>query len=107
MAAPRLERGLAWEYDPKTSRRHWCPQQRGRARIVTTPADGCLADDQSRLIFTCCHPALPVDARVTLTLRTVAGLTTNEIARAFLVPEAMMAKRLVRARAKVRHAGIP
>jgi RNA polymerase sigma-70 factor (ECF subfamily) len=64
-------------------------------------------DDQLRLIFTCCHPALPLDARVALTLRTLAGLTTAEIARAFLVPEATMAKRLTRAKAKIAHAGIP
>ncbi|MGO4471338.1 RNA polymerase sigma factor [Arthrobacter sp. M-10] len=64
-------------------------------------------DDRLRLIFTCCHPALPLDARVALTLRTVAGLTTGEIARAFLVSEATMSKRLVRARAKIRDAGIP
>jgi RNA polymerase sigma-70 factor, ECF subfamily len=60
-----------------------------------------------RLMFTCCHPALPLEARVALTLRTLAGLTTAEIARAFLVPEATMAKRLVRAKGKIRHAGIP
>ena len=64
-------------------------------------------DDRLSLIYTCCHPALPLDARVALTLRTVAGLTTREIARAFLVSEATMAKRLVRARAKIRDAGIP
>ena len=64
-------------------------------------------DDRLRLIYTCCHPALPLDARVALTLRTVAGLTTGEIARAFLVSEATMSKRLVRARAKIRNAGIP
>jgi RNA polymerase sigma-70 factor (ECF subfamily) len=66
-----------------------------------------IADDRLRLIFTCCHPALPLDARVALTLRTLAGLTTAEIARAFLVPEATMAKRLVRAKQKIREAGIP
>ncbi|MGA7205224.1 MAG: RNA polymerase sigma factor [Specibacter sp.] len=64
-------------------------------------------DDSLRLIFTCCHPALAVEARVALTLRTVAGMTTAQIARAFLVSEATMAKRLVRARAKIRNAGIP
>jgi RNA polymerase sigma-70 factor, ECF subfamily len=69
--------------------------------------DGTIQDDRLRLIFTCCHPALPLEARVALTLRTLAGLTTVEIARAFLVPEATMAKRLVRAKAKIRHAGIP
>ncbi|GAA4620524.1 sigma-70 family RNA polymerase sigma factor [Actinoallomurus vinaceus] len=64
-------------------------------------------DDRLRLIFTCCHPALALEARVALTLRTLAGLTTAEIARAFLVPEATMAKRLVRAKQKIRNAGIP
>ncbi|MDC0769007.1 RNA polymerase sigma factor [Streptomyces sp. HD] len=64
-------------------------------------------DDRLRLVFTCCHPALPIEARVALTLRTLAGLTTPEIARAFLVPEATMAQRLVRAKRKIRNAGIP
>lgn len=64
-------------------------------------------DDRLRLIFTCCHPALAIEARVALTLRTVAGLTTPEIARAFLVPEATMAQRLVRAKRKIQNAGIP
>jgi RNA polymerase sigma-70 factor, ECF subfamily len=64
-------------------------------------------DDRLELIFTCCHPALSPEARVALTLRLVAGLTTAEIARAFLVPEAAMAQRLVRAKAKIRMAGIP
>lgn len=64
-------------------------------------------DDRLRLIFTCCHPALTLESRVALTLRTVAGLTTGEIARAFLVPEATMAQRIVRAKAKIRNAGIP
>ncbi|WP_051422922.1 RNA polymerase sigma factor [Arthrobacter sp. MA-N2] len=64
-------------------------------------------DDRLRLIHTCCHPALPLEARVALTLRTVAGLTVSEIARAFLVSEATMSKRLVRARVKILDAGIP
>jgi RNA polymerase sigma-70 factor (ECF subfamily) len=64
-------------------------------------------DDRLRLIFTCCHPALGLEAQVALTLRTLAGLTTSEIARAFLVPEPTMAQRLVRAKRKIRHAGIP
>jgi RNA polymerase sigma-70 factor (ECF subfamily) len=64
-------------------------------------------DDRLRLMFTCCHPALPIEARVALTLRTLAGLTTAEIARAFLVPEPAMAQRLVRAKRKIRNARIP
>jgi RNA polymerase sigma-70 factor (ECF subfamily) len=64
-------------------------------------------DDRLRLIFTCCHPALAVEAQVALTLRTLGGLTTEEIARAFLVPAPTMAQRLVRAKAKIRRAGIP
>jgi RNA polymerase sigma-70 factor, ECF subfamily len=66
-----------------------------------------ITDERLRLIFTCCHPALSLDARVSLTLRTLAGLSTAEIARAFLVPEATMAKRLVRAKGKIRNARIP
>jgi RNA polymerase sigma-70 factor, ECF subfamily len=69
--------------------------------------DEDIPDERLRLIFTCCHPALPVPARVALTLRTLCGLTPAEIARAFLVTEAAMEKRLVRARAKIAHAGIP
>jgi len=64
-------------------------------------------DDRLRLMFTCCHPALSLEARVALTLRTLAGLTTAEIARAFLASEATMAKRLVRAKQKIQNAGIP
>jgi RNA polymerase sigma-70 factor (ECF subfamily) len=64
-------------------------------------------DDRLRLMFTCCHPALSFEAQVALTLRTLAGLTTAEIARAFLVPEPTMSRRLVRAKSKIRNAGIP
>jgi RNA polymerase sigma-70 factor (ECF subfamily) len=83
-----------------------------REIAAITPAadpgdDSGIADDRLRLIFTCCHPALALEARVALTLRTLAGLTTGEIARAFLVSEQTMAKRLVRAKGKIRHAGIP
>jgi RNA polymerase sigma-70 factor (ECF subfamily) len=69
--------------------------------------DSGIEDDRLRLIFTCCHPALAVDAQVALTLRTLCGLTTAEIGRAFLVPEKTMAQRLVRAKRKIRNAGIP
>ncbi len=66
-----------------------------------------IPDERLELVFTCCHPALALDAQVALTLRTLGGLTTDEIARAFLVPEETMAKRLVRAKSKIKAAGIP
>jgi RNA polymerase sigma-70 factor (ECF subfamily) len=77
---------------------------------MTEPFDAAqdrLRDDRLRLIFTCCHPALAPEAQVALTLRTLGGLTTSEIARAFLVPEATMAQRLVRVKRKIREASIP
>jgi RNA polymerase sigma-70 factor, ECF subfamily len=69
--------------------------------------DSSIPDDRLRLIFTCCHPALAMEARVALTLRTLGGLTTGEISSAFLVEEATMAQRLVRAKRKIKVAGIP
>lgn len=77
--------------------------------VADTPTDDAhmWLDDRLRLIFTCCHPALAPEARVALTLRTVCGLTTEEIARAYLVPASTLAQRIVRAKAKIRDAGIP
>jgi RNA polymerase sigma-70 factor (ECF subfamily) len=83
----------------------WAPAADEEA--VLDADEAVLADDQLRLLFLCCHPALAEDARVALTLRTVGGLTTAEIAHAFLVPEPTMAQRLVRAKRKVALAGIP
>jgi RNA polymerase sigma-70 factor, ECF subfamily len=81
------------------------------ARMRTDPGPpeevGPVQDDRLRLIFTCCHPALAAEARIALTLRLIAGLQTPEIARAFLVPEPTIAQRLVRAKRKIRAAGIP
>jgi RNA polymerase sigma-70 factor (ECF subfamily) len=85
-----------------------------KTRLLTVPETTdepingeAFPDERLELIFTCCHPALAVDAQIALTLRTLGGLTTEEIARAFLVPEPTMAQRLVRAKNKIRAAGIP
>jgi RNA polymerase sigma-70 factor (ECF subfamily) len=85
-----------------------------RARLLDVPEtmeddvdETTIPDERLELVFTCCHPALALDAQVALTLRTLGGLSTEEIARAFLVPEATMAKRLVRAKRKIKAAGIP
>ena len=81
--------------------KHWVAPTRDPEELVP------ISDDMLRLIFTCCHPALNEEARIALTLRTVIGLPTNEIARGFLVSEATMAQRLVRAKRKIREARIP
>jgi RNA polymerase sigma-70 factor, ECF subfamily len=75
--------------------------------VALAGEDGMPRDDRLRLLFTCCHPALSLESQVALTLRMVAGLTTREIARAFLAAESSMAQRLVRAKHKIREAGIP
>jgi RNA polymerase sigma-70 factor, ECF subfamily len=77
------------------------------SEVGPTPQPGTIRDDQLSLIFTCCHPALDAGTRVPLTLRSVCGLTTAEIAAVFLVPETTIAQRLVRAKRKIRQAGIP
>ncbi|MGR0219782.1 RNA polymerase sigma factor [Agromyces sp. ZXT2-6] len=93
--------------------REWIEMERfdGRADGSPDPADLVAAedewDDRLRLVFTCAHPALPMESRVALTLRTVGGLDTAEIARAFHVPEATMGQRISRAKRKIRNAGIP
>ena len=74
--------------------------------VEDTVDDTTFPDERLELVFTCCHPALATEAQVALTLRTLGGLTTPEIARAFLVPEATMAQRLVRAKRKIKAAGI-
>jgi RNA polymerase sigma-70 factor (ECF subfamily) len=85
-----------------------------KARLLDLPEameenvdETTIPDERLELVFTCCHPALALDAQVALTLRTLGGLSTGDIARAFLVPEATMAKRLVRAQRKIKAAGIP
>jgi RNA polymerase sigma-70 factor, ECF subfamily len=75
--------------------------------VIDDEEDSAVPDERLRLIFTCCHPALPGEAQVALTLRTLCGLTTEEIAHAFLLPTATIAQRLVRAKTKIRKAGIP
>ena len=82
-------------------------EQEENAMYETTGKDGQVEDDRLRLIFTCCHPALARTAQVALTLRLLGGLQTPEIARAFLVPEATMAQRIVRAKRKIKAAAIP
>src|ERR1039457_1597920 len=92
----------------RESSRYSRETQAARLHTDAGPSEvGPVHDDRLRLIFTCCHPALAAEAQLALTLRLIAGLQTPEIARAFLVPEATIAQRLVRAKRKIRAAGIP
>jgi RNA polymerase sigma-70 factor, ECF subfamily len=85
----------------------WSSAERSNKNEEDSLEDDCLEDDRLRLIFTCCHPSLPSEARVALTLREVCGLTTEEIAKAFLTTPRTLAQRIVRAKAKIRETPIP
>ncbi len=102
-AIDAIRRGARMEALPEDYEERYAAEGGDPARAETEE----LEDDRLRLIFTCCHPALSVEAQVALTLREVCGLATEEIARAFLAPPATLAQRIVRAKAKIRNAGIP
>jgi len=114
-AVDRLRRGALFEEKRAALQSHAAQVQQDRQERQDRQSDGggagaegeAVEDDRLRLIFTCCHPALAVEAQVALTLRTLGGLETEEIARAFLLPGPTMAQRLVRAKTKIREAGIP
>ncbi|MGA2012724.1 MAG: RNA polymerase sigma factor [Solirubrobacteraceae bacterium] len=108
-AIDRLRRGARGAELLEQAGREAPPPSGTDEEAMPEPVDDSdeIEDDRLRLIFTCCHPALPLEGRVALTLRSLAGLTTAEIARAFLVPEATMAKRLTRTKGKIAAAGIP
>ena len=113
-AIDRLRRGALFEEKRAALEGHAAQVEQERQERQDRPDGGgagaegeSVEDDRLRLIFTCCHPALAVEAQVALTLRTLGGLETEEIARAFLVPGPTMAQRLVRAKTKIREAGIP
>lgn len=106
-ALDRLRRGATEAAKLREGAALWPSDEPDVGDVDGDGDDGTVQDDRLRLIFTCCHPALPLEARVALTLRTLTGLTTAEIARALLVAEPTMAKRLVRAKGKIRNAAIP
>ena len=103
----RRRKSLADKRDALEALALMAEEERGEREPDGAQLAGPLTDDRLRLIFTCCHPALAIEAQVALTLRTLCGLSTEEIARAFLVPAPTLAQRLVRAKAKIRAATIP
>jgi RNA polymerase sigma-70 factor (ECF subfamily) len=103
-AVDRLRRRLRFQEKQKDLERLVALEEQLRG---PEPPESTVADDRLRLLFTCCHPALAIEAQIALTLRTLCGLSTEEIARAFLLPVPTMAQRLVRAKQKIRAAGIP
>jgi RNA polymerase sigma-70 factor (ECF subfamily) len=105
-AVDRMRRRALYE-DKRAEMEAEAASERDEAALAIDDDEVSVPDDQLRLIFTCCHPALAIEAQVALTLRTLCGLETEEIARAFLVPPATMAQRLVRAKSKIRQARIP
>lgn len=106
-AIDQLRRGQNFARKQEQLRSLLLQEQREKALAAPTGEDSVFQDDRLRLIFTCCHPALALESQVALTLRTVAGLEMPQIARAFLVTPDAMARRLTRAKAKIRDAGIP
>src|SRR5512142_1400547 len=101
-AIDRLRRSVRWEQTTDSADPDSLPSDQQEPDM-----DDTLPDDRLKLMFTCCHPALALEAQVALTLHTLGGLSTPEVARAFLISESTMAQRLARARKKIRDAGIP